>query len=72
MLCLEGHAKDNYRGRIQQMTPAELKNMADSIAGFALGSSYGEFQEAVITRKNGRAGIITFNKVGSNWKIVEL
>ncbi|HTP99444.1 MAG TPA: hypothetical protein VMN56_08965 [Casimicrobiaceae bacterium] len=54
------------------MPPDKLREMADSFKGFALGGSYGEFQEAFVTRDSGRAGIITFLKQGKEWRISEM
>jgi hypothetical protein len=67
--CLTSVAKTKFKKIITEMTLKEMEDMANAINAFSLTESYGEFQEAVVSRHDGQAGFITFQKIGSIWKI---
>lgn len=70
--ALEGNAKEKFRDRITNTDSAALAEWANDVESFALGDRYGELQDALVVRKDKRAGMVTFGKKGPNWRIIEM
>ena len=57
------------------MSPAQLKDMAESLPGFVLRMDLGSMREVTITRKEAHgdsAGTAIFVNSAGNWKIQEM
>ena len=57
------------------MSPAQLKDMAESFPGFVLRMDLGSMREVTITRKEAHgdsAGTAIFVNSAGNWKIQEM
>ena len=72
MACLTPRMQTRFKPLFSGMNPAQLRESADSFKGFQLSAAYGEFQEALVVRSNGKAGSVTFVNAGGAWKIEEM
>ena len=70
--CLSGRAQQNFASFFENRNKTQLKEMGESYTGFQIMGDMGELQDAMVTRSNGRAGVILFAKQGSNWKIADM
>ena len=70
--CTTPGIRNKFERNFRAMTPAQLKEMADSTVGFKRYAEFGEFVEAVVVRANGHAGAVTFVRQGKEWRISEM
>ena len=73
--CLTARKREDFRGLFQKLDAASMRRMADSFTGFSLGDTFGQFQEAWVTRDRGgekQAGAVHFLRQGRNWRIDEM
>ena len=73
--CFTPEMQEKLGPLFRGMSREELRAVAASFVGFALGESYGEFREAtVVRRQNERrvGGMMTFVNEGGSWKIASM
>jgi hypothetical protein len=71
--CFGPSDRANYMSSFEQMQPAQLADVARSFTDFELLSSSAEdFQEAVVVRADGVAGIALFVKTSRGWLLSQL
>lgn len=72
--CFSPDSRDEWIRVLQGMEQAELVEMANSLTGFErLGAEAGgNFQEVVVTRANGLAGIVLFVRTSRGWAISQM
>jgi hypothetical protein len=69
--CVTPGLRNKFEPAFSQMSPAELRAMADSFTGFELTGKFEPYREALVTAK-GRASFIYFVNTGSEWRIQEM
>jgi hypothetical protein len=72
MNCLTPQMQQRFKPLFSKMTPAERREAADSFKAFKVTTGYGEYQEAMVVRGSGNAGVVTFANVNGSWKIAEM
>ena len=72
LVCLTGNAKKKFLSAFGNSDISSLKKFGESFVQFELTGEYGDFQEAVTSRSNGRAGFMYFVETAGNWKISEM
>jgi hypothetical protein len=72
LACLSDSARDKYRKVLGQLSNDDLIAMADAVSHIAPSTSFGEFREFFVTRKDGKAGILYFVNTGGQWLISEM
>jgi hypothetical protein len=70
--CLTGNARKKYAPVLKERMSSALKEMANSIEAISPSAAYGQFQEFFIQRKDGKAGIVTFENAQGQWLITEM
>ena len=72
--CFSPGSRDKWISVFQGMEHTELVEMANSLTGFELlgAEAGGNFQEVVVTRANGRAGIVLFVRTSRGWAISQM
>jgi hypothetical protein len=73
--CLTPEMQGKFQDLFKRLSKEDLRKMAESFVGFALSSTYGEFSEAMVVRKQGdrnMGGTVTFLNDGGMWKISEM
>lgn len=70
--CLSGRARENLSAFFKSSDVDKLREMGNSFTGFSLLEPMGEFQEAAVSRSNGKAGIVMFLEKSGNWKINDM
>ncbi len=69
--CMTPGLRSKFEPGFAQMTPAQLRAMADSFTDFKLTGAVEPYREAAVTA-NGRAGFIYFVNTGGEWRIQEM
>ena len=69
--CVTPGLRNKFEPAFSQMSPAELRAMADSFTGFELTGKFEPYREALVTAK-GRSSFIYFVNTGSEWRIQEM
>jgi len=73
--CLTPEMQGRFQDLFKRMSRDDLRKMSESFTGFAITSTYGEFSEAMVVRKQGDkkfGGSVTFVNDGGAWKIAEM
>jgi len=72
--CFSPDSRDTWIGVFQGMAAAQLADMASSLTGFELMGSGAEddYQEAAVSRSNGRVGIVSFVRTSRGWVISQM
>lgn len=73
--CLTPEMQGRFQDLFKRMSREDLRKMSESFVGFALTSTYGEFSEAMVVRKQSErnmGGSVTFVNDGGTWKIAEM
>jgi hypothetical protein len=73
--CLTPEMQGKFQDLFKRMSRDDLRKMSESFTGFGITSTYGEFSEAMVVRKQGdrnMGGSVTFVNDGGTWKIAEM
>jgi len=70
--CLSGRARQNLTSFFASRNNTQLREMGESFTGFHPMGHGEEFQDAMVTRSNGKAGVVLFTNQGGNWKIEDM
>ena len=69
--CLTPQMRQKVEAVFSQMSPAELRAMADSFTDFKVIGKFETYGTAVVTAK-GRGGLIHFINTAGEWRIAEM
>jgi hypothetical protein len=70
--CMTFDMRAKFRKVFEMMSLSELKSMVETFKSFALSERYGSFQETLVVRQDGHAGIVVFLLSEGEWKISEM
>jgi hypothetical protein len=72
LLCLAGTAKYKTPGLWAKMSDEQLRDLADSFGKIRFDEEQASTVHSVVQMRSGYAGAVIFEKLGNNWRIVDL